>query len=91
MSCLDSSRSIHAIDIISVNLTLTREIKLDLVRGFLQQSVEKIDRTRQIALDALHHLVHSEIELVNHELLMKAVPLMQLVECRCFCTQPFSR
>ena len=63
----------------SVNLTLTREIKLDLVRGFLQQSVEKIDRTRQNALDALHHLVHSEVELVDHDLLKITVPHLQYV------------
>ena len=52
---------------------------MELVGGFLQQSVEKIDRTRQVALEALHHLVHSELELVGHDVLRSAVPLLPCV------------
>ena len=52
---------------------------MELVGGFLQQSVEKIDRTRQVALEALHHIVHSELELVGHEILKTAVPLLPYV------------
>ncbi|XP_063682976.1 tubulin-specific chaperone D-like isoform X2 [Bolinopsis microptera] len=60
----------------TINLTFTRDLKLELVRGFLQQSVEKIDRTRQVAMEALHHLVHSELELTEHDSLRAAVPLL---------------
>ena len=52
---------------------------MELVGGFLQQSVEKIDRTRQVALEALHHIVHSELDLVGHEILKTAVPLLPYV------------
>eukprot|EP00116_Pleurobrachia_bachei_P005332 sb/3465594/ len=73
-----------------INLTLTSDMKLSLVRGFLQQSVEKIDRTRAVAVAALYHFIMADgLDLPEQDLLRKCLPppnitaYMQQIDANC--------